>query len=96
MDSLDVRIFSMVGSWSFWNEIWMASRGVGSLPNAERMKRVSVTRMPLEIRNSLSNLFCAAADASAIASKILLLPLPFAPMRTVRRPRSKARFGMDL
>jgi hypothetical protein len=66
------------------------------LSNADRMNRVCVTRMPLELRNSFSSLFWSAADANAIASRIFVLPLPLAPMSTVTRPRFKVRSAIDL
>ncbi len=68
-----------------------------SLPgNAERIKRGSGTRMPRGTRYSLSSFLRAPAEWSATASRRLLLPDPFAPMRTLTRPSSIVSFRTDL
>jgi 2-oxoglutarate dehydrogenase E2 component (dihydrolipoamide succinyltransferase) len=59
-----------------------------STSKADRINLGSVTRIPLEAKNSLSNLSAAAAEPNAIASRIFDLPQPFSPIKTVTRPNS--------
>jgi len=63
---------------------------------AERMKRGSVTRIPRLTRNSLSSAAAAAAAAKASASRMLLFPDPFSPMKTLTGASSRLRSTMDL
>jgi len=68
----------------------------GARGNADSIRGFSAMRIPRLTRNSLSSLSPTAAPSRAIASKMLLLPLPFSPISTVIRPSPSFSCSSDL
>jgi hypothetical protein len=61
-----------------------------------RINSAFVTLMPRLDKNSLSSFFDSAAAARAMASKMLLFPQPFSPIKTFTRPKLISILSMDL